>query len=52
MTVVDQECRVRGLENLQVNDASLMPEIPKANTNATVIMVAERVADFIGQSSP
>ncbi len=52
LAVVDQECRVRGLENLRVIDASVMPEIPRANTNATVIMVAERVADFIRQGSP
>jgi len=52
LAVVDQECRVRGLENLRVIDASVMPEIPRANTNATVIMVAERVADFIRQGPP
>ena len=52
LAVVDQDCRVRGMDNLRVIDASVMPEIPRANTNATVIMVAERVADFIRQSSP
>ena len=51
MAVVDQYCRVWRLENLRVVDASVMPEIPRANTNATVIMVAERVADFIRQGS-
>jgi choline dehydrogenase len=47
MAVVDQYCRVRGLESLRVVDASVMPEIVRANTNATVIMIGERVADLI-----
>ena len=46
-TVVDQYCHVHGLEGLRVVDASTMPDIVRANTNATVIMMAERVADFI-----
>ena len=45
--VVDQFCRVHGVEGLRVIDASVMPEIPRANTNATVIMIAERASDFI-----
>ena len=45
--VVDQYCRVHGLEGLRVIDASVMPDIVRANTNATVIMIAERAADFI-----
>ena len=45
--VVNQYCRVHGLEGLRVVDASVMPDIVRANTNATVIMMAERVADFI-----
>ena len=45
--VVDQYCRVHGLEGLRVVDASVMPDIVRANTNATIIMMAERVADFI-----
>jgi choline dehydrogenase len=49
MAVVDQYCRVHGLSHLRVIDASAMPEIPRANTNATIIMVAERAADFIRQ---
>ncbi len=47
MAVVDQYCRVHGLGHLRVIDASAMPEIPRANTNATIIMLAERAADFI-----
>jgi choline dehydrogenase len=49
MAVVDQYCRVHGLSRLRVIDASAMPEIPRANTNATIIMLAERAADFIRQ---
>ena len=47
MAVVDQFCRVRGLEGLRVVDASVMPDVIRANTNTTTIMVAERVADWI-----
>ena len=45
--VVDQWCRVRGVEGLRVIDASVMPDIPRANTNATTIMIAERAAAFL-----
>ena len=45
--VVDQFCRVHGLEGLRVIDASIMPEVTRANTNATTIMIAERASDFI-----
>ena len=48
-TVVDQYCRVHGLEGLRVIDAAAMPDIPRANTNATVIMMAERASDLIIQ---
>jgi choline dehydrogenase-like flavoprotein len=47
MAVVDQHCRVRGLEGLRVVDASVMPDVIRANTNATTIMIAERVSDWI-----
>ncbi len=46
MAVVDQYCRVHGLEGLRVVDASVMPEIARANTNATTIMIAERASDL------
>jgi choline dehydrogenase len=49
MAVVDQYCRVHGVRHLRVIDASAMPEIPRANTNATIIMLAERAADLIRQ---
>ncbi|HEY8954135.1 MAG TPA: GMC family oxidoreductase [Candidatus Dormibacteraeota bacterium] len=44
---VDQYCRVRGVENLRIVDASVMPNITRANTNLTCIMIAERVADWL-----
>jgi choline dehydrogenase len=47
MAVVDQYCRLHGLSHLRVIDAAAMPEIPRANTNATIIMLAERAADFV-----
>ena len=47
MAVVDQRCRVHGLEGIRVVDASVMPNVIRANTNATTIMIAERVADWI-----
>jgi choline dehydrogenase len=45
--VVDQQCRVRGVEGLRVVDASVMPNIVRANTNLTCIMIGERVADLM-----
>ena len=51
MAVVDQHCRVRGLEGLSVADASVMPDVIRANTNATSIMIGERVADWIIEGS-
>jgi choline dehydrogenase len=47
MAVVDGSCRVHGLDNLVVADASVMPTIPRANTNLTVAAIAERVAAMI-----
>ncbi len=45
--VVDSRLRVHGLENLRVVAASVMRVIPGGNTNAPVIMIAERAADLI-----
>ena len=45
--VVDQFVRVHGLQALRVADASVMPDVVRANTNATAIMIAERVADWV-----
>jgi len=47
MAVVDQYCRVHGLQGLRVVDTSVMPNVVRANTNATAIMIAERVADWM-----
>ena len=46
MAVVDQYCRVHGLEGLRVVDTSVMPDVVRANTNATAIMIGERVAGW------
>jgi choline dehydrogenase len=45
--VVDTSGNVRGISNLRVVDASIMPDIPSVATNVTTIMVAERIADKI-----
>lgn len=45
--VVDPQLRVRGVPRLRVADASIMPQVTSGNTNAPVIMIGERCADFI-----
>lgn len=44
---LDEQLRVRGVQNLRVADASALPQIPRANTNAPSIMIGERCADFL-----
>ena len=47
LAVVDQYGKVRGMDGLRIVDASIMPDLVRAPINPAVIMVAERVADFI-----
>jgi choline dehydrogenase len=47
LAVVDQYGRVYGTSALRVADASIMPDLPRANTNLTVIMIGERVAEWM-----
>jgi choline dehydrogenase len=47
--VVDAQLKVRGVHNLRVVDASVMPAVPSGNINAAVLAVAERAADLLKQ---
>lgn len=51
MAVVDQYCRVRGVEGLRVVDTSILPTAPSRGPAATAVMIGERAAAFFGASS-
>ena len=52
MAVLDNQCKVRGIENLRVVDSSIFPVITNGNLNAPTIMVAEKAADLILGKTP
>ena len=54
IAVVSQHSQVHGIDGLRVADASVMPDVIRANINATTIMISERVSEFItaGANSP
>ena len=47
LAVVDQHLNIHGLENIKVADASVMPNVIRANTNCTTIMIGERCAEWL-----
>jgi choline dehydrogenase-like flavoprotein len=53
MAVVDQYCRVKGVQGLWVVDASVMPRIPRSGgSHATVVMIGERAVDWVASGAP
>jgi len=49
--VVDTSLKVNGIDALRVADASIMPTFVRGNTNAPVMMIAERAADFVKRAN-
>jgi choline dehydrogenase len=47
LAVVDQYGRLHALDGLAVADASVMPSVPRANTNLTSIMIGERIGEWL-----
>ena len=54
LAVVDPELRVRGVAGLRVADASVMPVVPSGNCHAGILMIAERLSDWLkaGSTAP
>jgi choline dehydrogenase len=47
MAVVDQQCRVHGMQGLRVVDTSIMPDVVCVGTSGTAMMIGERVAGLM-----
>jgi choline dehydrogenase-like flavoprotein len=51
-TVVDSALRVQGIDGLRIADASVIPTVPRGNTNAPAIMIGEKAADLLAGRTP